>query len=88
MRVNTCVVMIFVQEALVLDRTICVTVCVTVGNTICLIRAFNRPVLIDAFFKEQRKSNHQIYITGSLIPKDISKLVCNPSIVPIPSLIK
>lgn len=64
------------------------TVCVTVGNTICPVRAFNRPILIDAFFKEQGKSNHQIYITGGLVPKDVSKLMRNPSIIPILPLVK
>lgn len=75
--------MISVYRADIFSRTICKAVCVTVGNTICPIRAFDSPVLIDTFFEEQGKGNHQIYITSSLVPKDISKLVRDSSIIPI-----
>lgn len=87
MRVSASIVR-SVFRAVVLSRAVCVTVCVTVGNTICPIRVLNRPVLIDAFFKEQGKGDDQIYITGSLVPENISKLMCNPSIIPILPLLK
>jgi hypothetical protein len=59
-----------------------VAIGMTIGNPVCSICAFDSPVFIDAFFHKQRKSNHQVHITSGLISKDISKLMCESSVIP------
>lgn len=63
------------------SMTIGVTVGMTIGGTIRSVCGLHCPILMNRLFEIQRKGNHQIRISSSLVPENISQLVCEPSIV-------